>query len=171
MLARESLTVGDDCLRWWSNAASLATPGAPVVLAGVAGPLAHALATWKQPEYARAQLVDRRTLRFPPAVRVATVTGTPKAVEEAVASLTSGTFIDVLGPTPVESARTPRRGAVASDAVRAIVRFEYTQGSAVATALRSAIIRSAAKGRRPRGDRGYRPPPTLRVRLDDPEIS
>jgi len=171
MLARESLSVGDDCLRWWSNAAALAALGSPVVLVGVAGPLAHALATWKQPEYAAAQLADRRTLRFPPAVRVATLTGTPKAVTDAVSSLSAGTFIDVLGPTPVESVRGPKQASVASDAVRAIVRFEYAHGAAVAAALRSAIIRSATKARRPRGDRGYRPPPTLRVRFDDPEIS
>ena len=171
MLARESLTVGDDCLRWWSNSAALAAPGAPVVLVGVAGPLAHALGTWNQPDYAHAQLADRRALRFPPAVRVATVTGTPSAVGTAIESLTAGTFIDVLGPTPVEPAPAPKRPALGIGAVRAIVRFEYAHGAAVATALRAAIVRSATKGRRPRGDRGYRPPPTLKVRFDDPEIS
>lgn len=176
MLARESLNVGEDCLRWWSNAASLAAPGAPVVLVGVAGPLAQALATWRQPAYASAQLADRRALRFPPAVRIATVTGTAKSVSEATASLRRGTFIDVLGPTPVDAdadagRRRASRAALHPDAVRSIVRFDYAHGSDVATALRSAVVRAAAKGRRPRGDRGYRPPPTLRVRLDDPEIS
>ncbi|NNC10577.1 primosomal protein N' [Planctomonas sp. JC2975] len=171
MLARESLNVAEDCLRWWSNAASLAAPGAPVVLVGVSGPLAQALATWRQPEYASAQLKDRRVLRFPPAVRVATVTGTPKAVGDAVAALDPQTVIDVLGPTPVDPhATTARQGSVSSDAVRAIVRFEYAHGAAVASALRSSIVRSATKGRKPRSDRGYRPPPTLRVRLDDPEV-
>jgi primosomal protein N' (replication factor Y) len=195
MLARESLNVGEDCLRWWSNAAALAAPGAPVVLAGVAGPLAQALATWRQPVYAAAQLTDRRALRFPPAVRIATVTGTAKSVADALAALEPGTFIDVLGPTPVEPAAdgrarssragaTPGRAAPATaspgsmhpgsmhpDTVRGIVRFDYAHGAAVATALRSAVVRAATKGRRPRGDRGYRPPPTLRVRLDDPEIA
>ena len=46
MLMRESLRVAEDCLRWWSNAAALAAPGAPVFLVGVAGALATALATW-----------------------------------------------------------------------------------------------------------------------------
>lgn len=173
MLARESLNVAEDCLRWWSNAASFAAPGAPVVLVGVAGPLAQALATWRQPAYASEQLADRRALRFPPAVRMATVTGTAKSVGEAIAALRPGTFIDVLGPTPdrqgenVAAARTARTHP---DAVRAIVRFDYAHGAEVAAALRSAVVRAAAKGRRPRGDRGYRPPPTLRVRFDDPEL-
>lgn len=176
MLARESLNVGEDCLRWWSNAASLAAPGAPVVLVGVAGELAQALATWRQPTYAAAQLADRRALRFPPAVRIATVTGTAASVSQATAELRPGTFIDVLGPTPVEAASaggraSASRASVHPDTVRSIVRFDYAHGGDVATALRSAVVRSAAKGRRPRGDRGYPPPPTLRVRLDDPEIS
>ncbi len=34
MVARESLRVGEDCLRWWSDAASLAADDAPVVLVG-----------------------------------------------------------------------------------------------------------------------------------------
>lgn len=171
MLARESLNVAEDCLRWWSNAASLAAPGAPVVLVGVAGPLAQALATWRQPAYASTQLADRRALKFPPVVRLASVTGTPKAVGDAVAALVAGTFIDVLGPTPVETRGAGRQGSGHPDAVRAIVRFDYAHGAAVASALRSAVVKAAAKGRKPRGDRGYRPPPTLRVRLDDPEIS
>jgi primosomal protein N' (replication factor Y) len=169
MLARESLNVAEDCLRWWSNAASLAAGGAPVVLVGVAGPLAQALATWRQSSYASAQLADRRALKFPPTVRVATISGTPTAVPQALEALEPGTFLDVLGPTPVEA--EGRHGSGHPESVRAIVRFDYAQGTAVASALRSAVIRAASQGRRPRPGRGYRPPPTLRVRLDDPEIS
>lgn len=175
MLTRESLNVAEDCLRWWSNAAALAADGAPVVLVGVAGGLAQALATWRQPDYASTALVDRRALRFPPAVRVATVTGTARAVADATALLAPGTYIDVLGPTTVEPVRSGSRAIESSgrvaDASRAIVRFDYANGAEVAAALRSAVVRAATKGRRPRSDRGYRPPPTLRVRLDDPEIS
>ena len=42
--AAGSLRVAEDCLRWWSNAAALAAPGAPVFLVGVGGALATALA-------------------------------------------------------------------------------------------------------------------------------
>ena len=159
MLARESLRVGEDCLRWWSNAAALAAPGAPVVLVGVGGALASAMSTWRLADYAAAELSDRRTLRFPPAVRVATVTGTVASVEAAVNALADIENTDVLGPTEI----TP-------GSVRAIVRFDYAQGEAVTGALRAEVIR-AATSRRKR----VAPAPgraqlnTLKVRCDDTE--
>ncbi|HWM34314.1 MAG TPA: primosomal protein N', partial [Pseudolysinimonas sp.] len=69
MVARESLRVAEDVLRWWSDAAALAADDARVILVGVGGALATALASWTQPEYAHAELADRRPLRFPPLVR------------------------------------------------------------------------------------------------------
>ncbi|MHB1235907.1 MAG: primosomal protein N' family DNA-binding protein, partial [Microbacteriaceae bacterium] len=42
MIARESLRVGEDCLRWWANAIALAAPGATSILVGVGGSLAVA---------------------------------------------------------------------------------------------------------------------------------
>jgi primosomal protein N' (replication factor Y) len=166
MLQRESLHVGDDCLRWWSNAAALAAPGAPTVLVGVGGPLAQALTLWQQHAYAAAQLQDRRVLGFPPAVRVASVTGRPAAVQAALEALDGVAVRDVLGPAPVvaEGPRASEEGLV-----RAIVRFDYAHGDAVAAALRGALVRQATGGRRPPRRRG-RAAPTLRVKLDDPDI-
>jgi primosomal protein N' (replication factor Y) len=168
MLQRESLHVGDDCLRWWSNAAALAAPGAPTVLVGVGGPLAQALTLWQQHSYAAAQLVDRRALGFPPALRVASVTGKPAAVQAALDALGDVPVRDVLGPAALP-AEGPR--ALDDDFVRAIVRFDYAHGDAVAAALRGAIVRQATGGRRPpAGRKRGRPAPTLRIKLDDPEI-
>ena len=159
MLARESLRVGEDCLRWWSNAAALARPGAPVILVGVGGNLASAMATWRPDAYAAAELVDRRRLRFPPAVRVATLTGTADSVEKAVAAVAVIEGADALGPVEV-----PGGG------VRAIIRFDYAQGAAVATALRSEVIRAAtAKRTRVPGAPIRQVLPTLKVRCDDIE--
>jgi primosomal protein N' (replication factor Y) len=166
MVARESLRVGEDCLRWWSNAAALAARGAPTVLVGVGGTLASALATWRQADYARAELADRRRLRFPPAVRVATVTGAVDAVSAAVSAVTGadvGLRIDnILGPVDVESA---------PGSVRTIIRFDYGAGGAVAAALRAEVIRSATTRRRAAAIKGSRPAlqPSLRVRFDDIE--
>ncbi|HUG50572.1 MAG TPA: primosomal protein N', partial [Terrimesophilobacter sp.] len=140
MVARESLRVGEDCLRWWSNAIALAAVGAPCVLVGVGGALASALATWRLPDYARKELTDRRRLRFPPAVRVATVTGTADAVEQAVAKATQIGHTDALGPVDTESAN-------GGDGVRAILRFDYADGPAVAAALRAEVIISATRRR------------------------
>ena len=159
MVARESLRVGEDCLRWWSNAVALAAGGAPSVLVGVGGALASTLVTWRHADYARTELADRRSLRFPPAIRVATVTGSVEAVEAAVAaSGVSG--IDVLGPVDLEP-----------PLVRTILRFDYANGTDVAAALRSELIRSATSRRKRAGSRqGYAPAtPNLRIRLDDVE--
>ncbi|MCU1408986.1 MAG: Preprotein translocase subunit SecA [Microbacteriaceae bacterium] len=167
MLARESLRVGEDCLRWWSNAAATAAPGASVILVGVGGALARALNSWQPEAYAAAELADRRTLRFPPAVRVASVTGTPEAVEAALSDLTAAhgnpadvtaQGLDVLGPVTTDPGL-----------VRAIVRFPYGSGDEVAQALKAAIVRNATR-RRKTAAGAFRPPPTLKVRFDDPEL-
>ncbi|WP_298228784.1 primosomal protein N' [Gryllotalpicola sp.] len=161
-LHKESLHVGDDCLRWWSNAAAFAAPGAPVVLVEVAGALAQSLVLWRQDTWAAAQLADRRQLGFPPAVRLATITGRPDQVRAAVAAAKEAPIRDVLGPEP-HAATHPGGEAVE----RAIVRFDYAHGAEVATALRGAVVRSAQAGRRPAGR--TRPAPTLRVKFDDPD--
>ena len=157
LVARESLRVGEDCLRSWSNAAALAAHRAPVVLVGVGGALASALTTWRQADYARAELADRRSLRFPPAVRVATVSGSLEAVAAAVAAV-PGDASDVLGPVDI-----------GEGLVRTIVRFDYARGVDVAAALRAELVRNATGRRRPpkAGDRT--PRPTLRLRFDDTE--
>lgn len=160
MLARETLHVAEDCLRWWSSAATLAAPGAPTVLVGVSGALARAFATGRLVDFARAELVDRRELRFPPAVRLASVTGTEDAVRGVLDAVDADLLIDVLGPAPVDDRL-----------VRGILRFEYGRGAEVAAAVRAAVVRNATKRRKaPAGRGGYRPAPALRVRFDDPEI-
>ncbi|HEX4400860.1 MAG TPA: primosomal protein N' [Galbitalea sp.] len=159
MVARESLRVGEDCLRWWSNATALAARGAPTYLVGVGGVLATALSTWRQSEYARTELADRRRLRFPPAVRVASVTGSIEAVRQAVAEVGSSSE-DVLGP--VETG--PR-------SVRTILRFDYARGTEVASELRAELIRSATNRRRSLASKNGPGPvqANLRVRFDDIE--
>ncbi|MBX3093560.1 MAG: primosomal protein N' [Cryobacterium sp.] len=165
MLARESLRVAEDCLRWWSNAAALAAPQAPVVLVGVSGSIATALATWRLADYAKAELADRARLRFPPAVRVATITGEPAEVEKALAALPTDRGIDWLGPTAPDDDAQLNAGTV-----RSIVRFDYAQGKAVADILRAEVVRSAtSRPRRPPKGQRRTTPHTLRVRLDDLE--
>ncbi|MFF2052000.1 primosomal protein N' [Leifsonia sp. NPDC058194] len=160
MLARETLHVAEDCLRWWSSAATLAAAGAPTVLVGVSGPLARAFATGRLVDFARAELADRRELRFPPAVRLASVTGTAEAVQGVIGAVDPDLLIDVLGPAAVDDRL-----------VRGILRFEYARGAEVAAAVRASVVRNATRRRKaPAGRGGFRPAPTLRVRFDDPEI-
>lgn len=172
MLARESLHVAEDCLRWWQSAAGLAAPGAPTVLVGVSGPLARDFATGRLVEFAHAELADRRELRFPPAVRLASVTGAEATVDEVLSAVDPALLIDVLGPAPVEQEAGPARATGSSAGqVRAVLRFEYARGAEVAAAVRAAVVKNATRRRRaPAGKPGYRPAPALRVRFDDPEV-
>ncbi|WP_424935750.1 MULTISPECIES: primosome assembly protein PriA [Bacteria] len=163
MLQAPELRIGESCLRWWSNAAALAAPGAPVHLVGVDGPVARALATWNQAGYARGELRERAPLRMPPTVRVAQVDGSDVGVRRALDALSElGLPPDaVLGPLPRDGDEAGR--------FRALVRFPYAEGPRVATALRAAVVSEAAGRRRGRG-RSART--TLSVRLDplEPDI-
>jgi primosomal protein N' (replication factor Y) len=160
MLLRESLRVAEDCLRWWSNAAALAAPGAPVFLVGVAGALGTALATWRQPEWAVEEFAARRSVRFPPAVRMASVTAAPDRLAHALdAAREAAPGVDVLGPVPYDEGLQ-----------RAVVRFDYAAGHAVAAALKAETIRTATERRRPVAGRGPGRPPVLRLRFDDPDL-
>jgi primosomal protein N' (replication factor Y) len=166
MLQNEALRIGESCLRWWSNAAALAAPGAPVHLVGVTGPVARALATWTQPAYARAELADRAPLRMPPAVRVASVEGHARSVDALLAELREAVpdldALAVLGPVDTSAAAD-------APTSRALVRFDYAHGRAVAEALRAGVVADALRARKSTKDKGPRPRNTLRVRLDLPE--
>ncbi|TXK17832.1 primosomal protein N' [Homoserinibacter sp. GY 40078] len=157
MVARETLRIAEDCMRWWADAAALAADGAPVLLVGVGGRLATALATGRIADFARAELTDRRALGFPPAVRVATIDGFPDAVAAARDAL--GSQVAVVGERVVDGR------------ARAIIRFDYAHGLEVARTLRSEIVRQAASRRKPVPGSGRpgRAPLPLRARFDDPE--
>ncbi len=167
ILLADALRIGESCLRWWSNAAALAAPGAPVHLVGVTGSVARAMATWTQAAYARSELAARAPLLMPPAVRVAAVTGAPQAVQRALDAVRAAApdlaAAAILGP--VRLGDDPAT-------VRALVRFGYAEGRVVAEALRTAVVAEALHGRR----RAKGAPPaarnTLRVRVDvlDPEL-
>ena len=157
MLQAPELRIGESCLRWWSNAAALAAPGAPIHLVGVDGAVARALATWSQAAYARAELVERAPLRMPPAVRVAQLEGTGTGVRRALDDLAELRLPPeaVLGPVPLEGDDDGRE--------RALVRFPYIEGTRVAETLRASVVAEAMGRRRGKG-RSART--TLSVRLD-----
>lgn len=162
MLSAETLRAGEDCIRWWENAAALGAPTAKCVVAGGGGPVVQAFVTGNTEVWLRTEMQDRAELRYPPAVRVASVSGSNSAVALALKTLQGLPGIDVLGPTPMPESR-----------VRAIVRFDYGTGTEVANRLRAALLadaatssakrRVAAKGRAVRGA----PPGALKLRFDD----
>ncbi len=166
LLGLETLRASEDCLRWWENAAALAAPDGRCLMASGGGPVVHAFVTGREEEWLRGELRDRHALRYPPAVRVASVSGGPDEVDRALRTIEGLPGVDHLGPTPLPAggaAKTP------PGLVRAIVRFEYGQGVEVAKRLRGALVADAAgsssrtRGRAP----GRARPEALRLRFDD----
>lgn len=169
LLGIETLRAGEDCLRWWENAAALAAPDGMCLMASGGGPVVQAFVTGRSEEWLRGELRDRHTLRYPPAVRVASVSGGPEEVDRALSTIDDLPGVDHLGPTQVAVKVTQGGSASPTGIVRAIVRFDYGQGAEVAKRLRGALVADAAgsasraKGRAP----GRARPEALRLRFDD----
>jgi primosomal protein N' (replication factor Y) len=94
-----------EALRRWMAAAALAREGRAVVLCGapdaVALPAVEALVRWDPAWLAARELAERRELGLPPAARVAQLTGSRRALEEAMTQLDLPPSAQVLGPVPV----------------------------------------------------------------------
>lgn len=157
---REAFRVDEDVLRNWSNTISLAQSSATVYINGAGASLGSALLYSAQIRWAANELNERLAFRLPPTVRVVSVTGPVDAVRAACDDVPLTGSYRVLGPVgqPDSSAR-------------ALIFFEYKDGEALATYLRSCIITSATRSKKPvspaeRGARVLR----LRVRFDDPDI-
>ncbi len=99
-------------------------------------------------------------------MRVASVDGHARSVDVLLESLRDSVPdldpMAILGP--VDTSTDPD-----TSTSRALVRFDYAHGRAVAEALRAGVIADALRARKSRKDRGPRPRSTLRVRLDIPE--
>jgi primosomal protein N' (replication factor Y) len=163
LLGRPSLRAAEEALRRWLNAAALVRPGAPVVvLAEAALPAVQALIRWDPVTFAERELAERAELGFPPAVRMASVTGPPDAVADFVGALSSSGGglpgrAEVLGPVPVEAGP----GVSAETRERALIRIGRRDGLELARALHAAqATRSARK------DGG-----AVRVQLDPAEVA
>ena len=149
MLQRSSLGALEETLRGWEWAASLAAPGGPVYVTDVDGPVVHAFTAGAHRELMAKELRERRELRLPPAVRIASVTGPAALVAEVTRDIVdSFPGSDVLGPVRVDN-----------DRVRSLLRFSYAVGGEVARDLRAAVI-SRALSKTPAAKR-------LRIVLDD----
>jgi len=153
LLTRADLRAEEEALRRWLGAAALARPAAQggtvvVVADGALAPV-QALLRFDPGWLAGRDLAGRRELGFPPAVRMASLTGTAAAVADLLgaARLPAGT--DVLGPVQLPGGQE-----------RMLVRTPRRDGPALAAALRDAAgVRSARKATEP-----------VRVQLDPLEL-
>jgi len=159
MLGLASLRAAEETLRRWMNAAALVRPaaegGSVVVVADGAQPAVQALIRWDPATHAERELAERAQLRFPPAARMAAVSGPEQAVAALLAILELPEHAELLGPLPAADGRAGAAGA-ASESTRYLVRVRRSEGTALALALRAAqAVRSAAKE-----------PGVVRVQLD-----
>ncbi|NES13501.1 MULTISPECIES: primosomal protein N' [Micromonospora] len=143
LLTRADLRAGEEALRRWLAAAALARPGPAggrvvVVADGGLAPV-QALLRWDAPWFAARELAERRELGFPPAVRMASVTGVAEAVADLLAGARLPDGAEVLGPVPADEGRE-----------RMLVRVPRTRAAALARALHVAAgQRSARKAAEP----------------------
>lgn len=134
-LQRDDLRSGEEALRRWMGAAGLVTPGGEVVAVGEPGhPALQALVRWDPGGYAEREMVERASAHLPPAARLATLTGSPGAIADALTLLDLPEGTDVLGPVPE------------GEQQRVILRCPRSVGSALSAALLELQrVRSARK--------------------------
>ena len=164
LLGRASLRAAEEAVRRWMNAAALVRPsetgGAVVLVAAAAVPAVQALIRWDPVTHAERELAERTELRFPPAIRMASLTGPKDAVAGLLAVADLPAAAEVLGPVPVEAEGSPDHSDQAEEQVRALIRVPRPAGRALAAALHAAqAVRSARKE-----------PGAVRLQLDPAEL-
>ncbi len=153
MLGLPSLRAAEEALRRWMTAAALVRPGTDggkvVVVADRGQPAVQALIRWDPATFADRELAERSELRFPPAVRMAALTGPASAVQDLLDGTVLPAGTELLGPLPGPATADP-------DQVTLLLRVPKPDGAQLALALRTGqAARSAAKA-----------PGAVRVQLD-----
>jgi primosomal protein N' (replication factor Y) (superfamily II helicase) len=136
MLARADLRTGEEAVRRWANAVGLVRPGGRAVAVGdPAYPGLQALVRWDPGGFAAREAAERASAHLPPASRLATISGEPGAVDDALTLLALPDAAETLGPV-----------RVGADQLRVVVRVPRAQGGALSRALLELQrVRSARK--------------------------
>jgi primosomal protein N' (replication factor Y) len=141
LLARPELRATEEAVRRWANAVGLLRPGGSVVAVGDPGhPGLQALVRWDLGGLAMREAAERAAAHLPPASRLATITGRPGAVDDALTLLAPPAATETLGPVPVgddESrvvVRVPR--AIGSDLSRALLELQRVRSARKLDAVR-----------------------------------
>jgi primosomal protein N' (replication factor Y) len=140
LLSRADLRAAEETLRRWMTAAALVVPGGTVVVGADASiPTVQALIRWDPAGHAQRELAERGELGFPPAVRMAALTGVPTAVRDLVGTAELPASAQVIGPVQVGPTTE-----------RTLIRVTREHGAELAEALKlAASIRSSRKAADP----------------------
>jgi primosomal protein N' (replication factor Y) (superfamily II helicase) len=162
LLGRPSLAAAQEALRRWMNAAALVAPGSAggtvILVAEASLPTSQALIRWDPVTHAERELAERAALGFPPAVRMAAVTGPAETVAGFLAETVLPPAAELIGT--VSAAEAGGAGEIGQDRVRALIRIPRPGGLALAAALRAA--QAARTARKETGQ--------VRVQLDPAEL-
>ena len=161
LLSRQNLRATEDAVRLWSNAVSKLALEGEAVLVGVSGTLSQKFCLWQQIEIAADELLSRRELMLPPALRLGSIAGTQALLVDLAESLKSFGKVKALGPAP------HARGNDSSE-WRLIVKYSYSDTVEVAKHLRGEAIRlSRGKSVLASSGRAVR---ALKVRMSDGDV-
>jgi len=164
LLGRASLRAAEEALRRWMNAAALVRPGPDggrvVIVADAGLPAVQAMVRWDPVTFAGRELGDRRELRFPPAARMAALSGPHDAVRALLDSADLPPGAEVLGPVPVPDHDAGGPGGPPANTVRFLVRAPRSGGAALAAALRAGQAARTAR----------KEPGAVRLELDPAEL-
>ena len=157
LLSRDNLRASEDAVRIWSNAIALMKSGGLSVAVGLQGFIGQKFALWSQAELAQHEYLSRAELRFPPFIRMASLSGERDLLIKVLDSLPDE--IEVLGPMPVTT-----KGASADD-WRALIRYEYSQGANLASTLKAQVLLATAGSKRvsAKSGRAQRP---IQIKMD-----
>jgi primosomal protein N' (replication factor Y) (superfamily II helicase) len=162
LLGRPSLAAAQEALRRWMNAAALVAPGGAggtvILVAEASLPTSQALIRWDPVTHAERELAEREALGFPPAVRMAAVTGPAETVAGFLAETALPPAAELIGTVP--AAEAGGAGEAGQDRVRALIRIPRPGGLALAAALQAA--QAARTARKETGQ--------VRVQLDPAEL-
>ncbi len=163
LLARDSLKATEEAVRVWSNAVALLGPGGSAVAVGLSGSLGQSFALWNQAELAAAELASRRELHFPPAVRLASLSGPLDLLDRVLQPLREQTGIEILGPLPIQNQVS------ITEEWRYLIRYPYALGSELADQVKALVALTSAGQTRVSAKSGRNSRP-IRVKMDEPEV-
>jgi primosomal protein N' (replication factor Y) len=161
-LNRDSLRATEDAVRQWSNAIALGSSSSRNVLVGVPGALATKFSLWSQSDIAAHELASRVELRFPPAIRLASIGANKELIQEVVTNLAQLGGLEILGPLPVSEQGVEKEW-------RVLIKYEFSEGPKLAEALKALSLKLSAGNQRfsARSGRALRP---IRIKMDDVEV-
>jgi len=157
LLSRDNLRASEDAVRIWSNAIALMKSGGLAVAVGLQGFIGQKLALWAQADISKHEYLSRAELRFPPFIRMASLSGERELLGKVLEALPAD--IEILGPMPDNSKNS------SSDDWRALIRYEYSKGQSLAATLKAQVLLATAGSKRvsAKSGRAQRP---IQIKMD-----